>query len=144
MLQAARLLLGLVSGQVGLVREHTKARATYLALLAVFGLAAAVFLLVFVTAALADWLGLLPALALMAGVFLVAALIVVLRMQAEQRRHERAKQLQRADQARVAQTALLAALPVLRRGGIVTAGLGGLVLAVLLARRSGRRRDRGD
>lgn len=137
MLRYGRLLLSLLGGHAGLLRAHATNRALHLGMLALFGITAFVFVLVLATIGLADWLGLVPALALMAGIWLFACLVVFLMMQAEQRRHDAAMQAQLQEEKRVAQTALLAAIPAARRGGILTAGLAGVALVLLLGR--GRR-----
>jgi type VI protein secretion system component VasK len=134
MLRYGRLLLALLGGHAGLLKDHATNRAMHLGLLAVFGLTAFVFILVLATIGLTEWLGLVPALALMAGIWLFSCLVVFLMMQAEQRKHQAAMQAQLQEEKRVAQTALLAALPAVRRSGIVTAGLAGVVLALMMGR----------
>jgi hypothetical protein len=61
---------------------------------------------------------------------------VVLLMRAEQRQHEAAMRRQTETERRMAQAALLAALPTLKRGGILAAGIG-LAALTLLGRRGG-------
>jgi formate-dependent nitrite reductase membrane component NrfD len=85
-------------------------------------------------------IGLIPALAVMAGVSAFGAGIVLMLMRAEQRQHERALAIQAERERRLAQTALIAAIPTLKRGGVLAAALG--VLAFVLM--TGRGGDDGD
>jgi UDP-N-acetylmuramyl pentapeptide phosphotransferase/UDP-N-acetylglucosamine-1-phosphate transferase len=143
MIQALRLLFGLLVGHVGMVREHAQARATHVALLAVFGGIAFVFVLILATVGLARWLGAVEAIAVMAGFWALACIGVLIAMRSEQRRHEQAKERRKSEEKRVAMTAALSALPLIRsKGGLLTMGLGALGLTLLLGR--GRKRGGED
>jgi cobalamin synthase len=135
-----RLARALIGGRAGLFGEHAKARAGHVALLAAFGTAAFVFLIILATLGLKSVIGLIPALAVMAGVSAFGAGIVLMLMRAEQRQHERALAIQAERERRLAQTALIAAIPTLKRGGVLAAALG--VLAFVLM--TGRGGDDGD
>jgi hypothetical protein len=141
MFQALRLLFGLLAGHLGMVRDHTRARAVHVALLVVCGATAFVFVMILVTVGLGRWIGAIEAVAAMAGLWLLACVGVLVAMRAEQRQHERAKERRKAEEKRVALTAALSALPLIRRkGGLLTVGLGALGLTLLL----GRGRRSGD
>jgi hypothetical protein len=141
MFPAIRLLFGLLTGHVGLVRERTRSRAVHLALLGFFGLTAFVFLMVLVTAALARGIGLLGALGVMTGAWVLGLAIVYGLMRAEQRRLKEMELRQRREERRAMQTALVTAIPTIRRGGLLTAGVAGLALTLMMRR--GRDRDEG-
>jgi hypothetical protein len=126
---------------VGLVRERTRSRAVHLALLGFFGLTAFVFLMVLVTAALARGIGLLGALGVMTGAWVLGLAIVYGLMRAEQRRLKEMELRQRREERRAMQTALVTAIPTIRRGGLLTAGVAGLALTLMMRR--GRDRDEG-
>lgn len=131
MIRALRLVLDAAGRRAGLVGTHARARATHVALLAAFGTAAAGFLLALATAALARWLGLLAALGIMAGLCAAACGVVLLLMRAEARAHAAALSLQRQEEARTLQAAALAAVPQLRRGGLVAVAAGALALGLM-------------
>jgi hypothetical protein len=136
-----RLARALIGGRAGLFGEHAKARAGHVALLAGFGTAAFVFLIILATLGLKAWIGLVPALAVMAGGSAAAAGVVLMLMRAEQRQHERAMAIQSERERRLAQSALIAAIPTLKRGGLLAAALG--VLAVVLITGRGGDGDKG-
>jgi hypothetical protein len=143
-LEALRLLLGVAERRAGMLGGHARARAWHLALLAGFGLAAAVFLLVLATASLTEWLGLIPALAIMAGCCALGGAVTLLVMRAEGRAHAAAVARQRREEARALQTAALVAAPSLLRGGrLLAAAAGGLAVALIARREARRRPDRG-
>ena len=139
MVRTARLLAGVLSGHLEIVREHTRARAVQLALLAFCGFTAFVFALVLVTVWLAAAVGIVAALGMMVIVWAVAALIALAQMRAEQRRHAAVMRARRAEDRRIAQSALIAAVPALRRSGLAAAALAGVALFAWLRR--GRNRD---
>ena len=141
MLGALRLILSLTGRHTELLGAHAKARATHLALLAGFGVAAFAFLVTLVTVALARGIGTLPALGVMAGLCFAACLGVLLAMRSERRAHRLAQRLQAEEDRRALQGALIAALPAARRGGLLAAGAGALALA-LIGRRRRPDRDR--
>ncbi len=123
----------------GLMSEYAKARAFQTGLAAVFGVAALMFLLVLVTAALAEALGALGALALMAGACLLGCGVMLLVLNAGKRRHQAMQRLQSDEDRRVMQAALLGAAPTLRRGGMLAAVGGAAILGLLARSRFGRR-----
>lgn len=123
-----------------LMSGHAKARAVQTALAGVFAFAAIVFLLVLATAALAERFGALQALAIMAGANLVACGIMLLVIRAGKRRHRALQRSQSEEDRRVMQAALLGAAPTFKRGGLVAA-VGGALLLGLVARARGRRSD---
>ncbi len=139
MFRALRLIFALAGRRAGAYGDHAKARATHLALLAVFGFAAAGFGLALVAVALAQWLGVLAALGVLAGAGLAGCLGVLIAMRAERRAHALALAQQSDDDQRLMQAALLSALPAARRGGLVAAGLAGLALLLAVRGRGGRR-----
>jgi len=142
MLRALRLILSQAGRHTELFGAHARARATHIALLVGFGLTACVFVVVLVTVALARWLGTLPALAVMAALAGAACLVVLLVMRAEQRAHAAAQRVQAREDRRVLQTALLTALPGMRRSGLLLAtGAGALALTLLAGRRRCRDED---
>lgn len=146
-LQALRLLVAAARRRLDAYGVHAKARATHVALLAVFGLGMLVYLLALATVALAQWIGTLWALAAMAGVCAFGALVVLLLMRAEARAHAALMERQTAQDQRMLQAALISAAPAaIRGGGGLLAAAAGLLTAVTLVRRSrrGRRRDRDD
>lgn len=134
LLRLARVLIG---ARTGLIGEHAKARAGHVALLAGFGAAAFVFLMILVTLGLEAMIGLIPALAVMAGLSALGAGIVLVLMRAEQRQHERAMAAQAEREQRLVQSALIAAIPTLKRGGALAAALGVLALVLLTGRDGG-------
>jgi ABC-type dipeptide/oligopeptide/nickel transport system permease component len=137
----ARLLGSLIGGHAGLYRDHAKARAIHVALIVAFALTAFVFALVLATLALADWLGTMPALAIMGGLALLGCLVVLLLLKAEQRRHEAATARQLAEERRVAQAALAAAVPTVRAGGLLKLAIGVLAFVLAANRERDARRD---
>lgn len=141
MLRALRLILSLTGRHAERLGAHAKARATHLALLLAFGGAAAVFVVVLATVALARGIGTLPALAVMAGLSVAACLAVLLAMRSERRAHAAAQRLQAEEDRRLLQGALLTALPAARRGGLLAAAAGVMALA-LVGRRRRPERDR--
>lgn len=132
-----RLARALIGGRAGLLGEHAKARVAHVALLAAFGSAAFVFLVILATLGLKSVIGLIPALAVMAAVSAVGAGIVFVLMRAEQRQHERALAIQAEREQRLAQTALIAAIPTLKRGGVLAAALGVLAVVLMTGRGGG-------
>lgn len=135
---ALRLLMALAERRLGIFGQHAKARAGHVAALAVFGLATAAFLLALATVALAGRIGTMAALGTMAGLSALVCAGVLIAMRAEGRAHAAKLKAQEEADRRALQTAALVALPTLRRGGILAAGLAGLAALLLLGR--GRRR----
>lgn len=133
-----RLARALIGGRAGLFGEHAKARVGHVAVLTAFGAAAFVFLIILATLGLKELIGLIPALAVMAGVSAAGAGIVLLMMRAEQRQHERAMAAQADREQRLVQTALIGALPTLRRGGLLAAALGVLAVVLMTGRGGGK------
>lgn len=131
-----RLARALIGGRAGLFGEHAKARMGHVVLLAGFGAAAFVFVIVLATLGLKELIGLIPALAVMAGASAAGAGVVLMLMRAEQRQHERALAAQADRERRFVQTALISALPGLKRGGALAAALGVLALVLLTGRGS--------
>lgn len=141
--QALGLAQAVATRRLSLLGGHFRARATHVLLLAAFSLSALVFLLTLATLALARWIGTLQALGVMAAICLAGALIVLLLMRAEARRHAALMARQAERDNRLVQAALLSAAPtVLRGGGGLLAAGAGLLTAITLFRRS--RRQRGD
>ena len=138
MVGALRLILALTGQRAGVYVTHAKARAAHLAMLAAFGTAAGIFLLALITVALAQWLGVLAALAILAAICVLGCLGVLLAMRAERRMHQAVLAQQAREERRQVQATLLTALPGVRRGGVVAAGLA--AFGFLLATQRSRRR----
>lgn len=134
-------MLSLASGHVSLVSRHFKRRIYLKILLALCVIGAVVFGCVLASVLLAEAIGLVTTLALMAGVFLLAALIVLIVMAVEQKRHEARERAQREAEKRLAKIALVSALPALKGGGLLAAGAAAIALMIVLGGRSGDDED---
>ncbi|HCY54171.1 MAG TPA: hypothetical protein DF715_01105 [Oceanicaulis sp.] len=133
--------MSLASGHVSLVGSHLKTRIYLKILLALCVIGAVVFGCVLASVMLAEAIGLVSTLALMAGVFVAAALIVLIVMAVEQKRHEAREREQREAEKRLAKIALVSALPMLKSGGLIAAGAAAIALMVVLGGKGG---DDGD
>lgn len=134
MLSSFRYFSALAGGRFSLVSDHMKARALLYSLLALFALGAFIFACILGVLLLADWLGMRWALACVGGMFLLAALATIIALSIEQSRHERRKQVARREEQRLLQAAMITALPLLKRSGLIGAGIAGLALLVMMAR----------
>lgn len=148
LLQALRLVRAAATRRLHLYGDHARARASHIVLLAAFGLSTLVFLLVLATVALARRLGTLEALGVMAGLSALGAIVVLILIRVEARRHAEVLARQREQDERMVQVALLGAAPgAIRGGGGLLAAAAGLLAAVTLfrrRRRDGRRRHAPD
>lgn len=143
MLSTFRYFGALAGGRVSLVSGHMKARALLYGLLAMFVIGALVFACILGVMFLADWLGTRGALAAVGGMFLFAAILTLIALIIEQRRHERRKLAAQREEQRLMQAAMITALPMLKRTGVVGIALAGLALAFVLSR-SGDDEDDDD
>lgn len=133
--------MSLASGHISLVSGHLKTRIYLKILLTLCVIGAVVFGCVLASVVLAEAIGLVTTLALMAGVFVLASIIVLVVMVVEQKRHEAKEQRQREAEKRLAQIALVSALPMLKSGGLIAAGAAAIALMVVLGGKGG---DDGD
>lgn len=122
------LLVSAGRGQVEALQRRAAERAGLGLAMAVFALLALVFGLALATVALAQVIGVIAALAAGLGVALFGCLVVWLMMRAAARR---AEERRRAEQDRLMREALRTALPLLRKGPVLTMGLA-ILLSVLL------------
>lgn len=140
MLRLVRILATLGTARVGSFGAQARTRAVHALLIAVFVALALVFALAAITVALALQIGLLAALVVLCVLCLVAALAtyLVLRSERDRRRLERA--LEREQDRRLLNAAMMATMPVrllgIRRAGIL--GLGAAALAAYLLAPSDR------
>ncbi|AZU04534.1 hypothetical protein X907_2011 [Glycocaulis alkaliphilus] len=129
--------MSLASGHVSLVSRHFKRRIYLKILLTLCVIGAVVFGCVLASVMLAEAIGLITTLALMAGVFVLAALIVLIVMAVEQKRHEARERAQREAEKRLAKIALVSALPALKGGGLLAAGAAAIALMIVMGRSGG-------
>ncbi|WP_439634296.1 hypothetical protein [Glycocaulis sp.] len=137
MLGPVNALMSLASGHISLVSNHLKRRIYLKILLALCVIGAVVFGCVLASVLLAEAIGLVTTLALMAGVFLLAAIVVLIVMAVEQKRHELKERAQREAEKRLAKIALVSALPALKGGGLLAAGAAAIALMVVMGRGGG-------
>ncbi|MGY6661604.1 MAG: hypothetical protein ACXIVO_04715 [Glycocaulis sp.] len=137
MLGPVNALMSLASGHISLVSNHLKRRIYLKILLALCVIGAVVFGCVLASVLLAEAIGLVTTLALMAGVFLLAAIVVLIVMAVEQKRHELKERQQREAEKRLAKIALVSALPMLKSGGLLAAGAAAIALMIFMGRSGG-------